>query len=79
MLKINLFTGIMWTKSITVDANKGDDLIQALDDFVQKQGIESLPVATYTVDELDPCELETYVPINGGECYIEGIASVQEV
>ena len=79
MLKLNLLTGFSNTKSITVEGTLNSDLIQTINDFVSKNGIEAIPVASYRTEDLEKHELETYIPINGGEYWIEGVSSVEEV
>ena len=85
MLKIHLNTGTAWTKSIEVDGSLQDDLIQLIDNYYEETG--DLPVQMFTMaelmeiydeDELDE-ELETMIPINGGEFWIDGVSHVEEV
>ena len=79
MLKINLMTGTAWTKSIITEGTTNSDLLGCIDEFVSKYGIDNLPVVAYEFSELDEYEQENYIPINGGEWYIEGIASIEEI
>jgi len=76
MLKIHLKTGTAWTKPIKVEGSLMDDIGQLIDDYYLEYG---LPVALYTLDELDDEELEEMLPIIGGEYYIEGIEFIEEV
>jgi len=73
-MRINLLTGTAWTKSIIVDGDEKSDILQLIDDYYEEH--KDLPVAMYTMDQLDEDELNTYIPINGGEFWIEGIASI---
>src|SRR6056297_3286237 len=73
MLKINLSTGTAWTKSIYVPGDDRQDLMSAIEQYFDKYGC---PVAQYQYHELqeDYSEgeiSELYVPINGGEYYID--------
>ena len=77
MLKINLLTGTAFTVAIKVEGDINSDLVRLLDEYYYEHG--TLPVGMYTTGELDEYELETYIPINGGEYWIEGISSVEEV
>ena len=85
MLKIHLNTGTAWTKTIEVDGSLQDDLVQLIDNYYEETG--DLPVQMFTMeelmeiydeDELDG-ELETMIPINGGEFWIDGISHIEEV
>ena len=84
MIRIHLQTGTAWTKAIEVDGGLQDDLIQLIDDYYEENG--DLPVKLFTMeelmeiydeDELDE-ELETMIPINGGEFWIDGVSHVEE-
>lgn len=84
MLKIHLFTGTAWTKTIEVEGTKSDDLLELIDGYYEDN--DGLPVPMYNMSELEETygddlemELETMVPINGGEFWIEGISHVEEV
>ncbi len=77
MLKINLLNGTAFTLAIKVEGDINSDLIRLLEEYYYEHG--TLPVRMYTTGELDEYELETYIPINGGEYWIEGISSVEEV
>lgn len=84
MLKIHLLTGTAWTKEIEVEGSKQDDLVDLIDEYYDNVG--SLPVSMYSMtelmeefgDDLD-MQLETMIPVNGGEFWIEGISHVEEV
>ena len=85
MIRIHLQTGTAWTKAIEVDGSLQDDLIQLIDNYYEETG--DLPVQMFTMaelmeiydeDELDE-ELETMIPINGGEFWIDGVSHVEEV
>ena len=64
MLKINLLTGTAFTVAIKVEGDINSDLIRLLDEYYYEHG--TLPVGMY-------------IPINGGEYWIEGVSSVEEV
>lgn len=76
-LQINLLTGTAWTKKIIVEGNLQGDILQYIDDYYYENG--ELPVSMYTTEELEDYELETFIPINGGEYWIEGIASIEDI
>ena len=84
MIRIHLHTGTAWTKTIEVDGSLQDDLVQLIDNYYEETG--DLPVQMFTMeelmeiyneDELDE-ELETMIPINGGEFWIDGVSHVEE-
>jgi len=85
MIRIHLQTGTAWTKTIEVDGSLQDDLIQLIDDYYEENG--DLPVKLFTMEELMEIydedeideELETMIPINGGEFWIDGVSHVEEV
>lgn len=87
MLKINLNTGLAWTKSIMVDGSLNDDLLALIDEYYSENG--ELPVRMYTMDEINEIyehdendiddALENMIPINGGEYWIDGIDSIEEI
>lgn len=85
MIRIHLQTGAAWTKAIEVDGSLQDDLVQLIDNYYEETG--DLPVQMFTMvelmkiydeDELDG-ELETMIPINGGEFWIDGVSHVEEI
>jgi len=85
MIRIHLQTGTAWTKAIEVDGSLQDDLVQLIDNYYEETG--DLPVQMFTMeelmeiydeDELD-AELETMIPINGGEFWIDGVSHVEEM
>ena len=85
MIRIHLQTGTAWTKAIEVDGSLQDDLVQLIDNYYEETG--DLPVQMFTMeelmeiyneDELDE-ELETMIPINGGEFWIDGVSHVEEI
>lgn len=92
MIRIHLHTGTAWTKSIDVEGDLHNDLLQLIDDYYSEH--KSLPVPMYTfndllnmfteddysIDEngLSIC-MDEMLPINGGEYYIDGVSSVEEV
>lgn len=85
MVTIGLKTGMAWAMEIEVEGDEHSDLIQLLDDYYEENG--TFPVCMFShedmctlaeetgesVDEL----IEQYIPINGGEWYIEGIEYVK--
>jgi len=85
MIKIHLQTGTAWTKAIEVDGSLQDDLIQLIDGYYEENG--DLPVQMFTIEELMEIydedeideELETMIPINGGEFWIDGVSHVEEM
>lgn len=88
MLKINLSTGTVWTQQIILEGTKNDDILSLIDQYFIDNN-NDLPVFMYTLDDLieiygdDSNELESalceMLPINGGEYYIEGIVSIEEI
>lgn len=74
-LKIHLLTGTMWTKIIEAEGDEHSDLVQILDDYYYKH--KTLPVAMYETNDLSEEDLETYIPINGREWWIEGISHIE--
>jgi len=74
-MRINLLTGTWQTSPIIVEGDEYSDLLQLIDDYYMEHG-KKLPVAMYDYSELSEDELESYIPINGGEVYIEGISSI---
>jgi hypothetical protein len=76
MLRLNLISGTAWTNFIIVNCDENGDLIKALDDYYEEFSVEGFPVPLYKAEELSDEDLDTYIPINGGEYYIEGISSV---
>jgi hypothetical protein len=72
--KIHLLTGTAFTQTIEVECNEGADLIQVIDGYYEEHG--ELPVAMYKTEDLTEEEMETYIPINGGQFWIEGISHV---
>lgn len=79
MIRLHLKTGLAWTKSIDLECDIRGDILQALDDYFSEHGKEGFPVKLYELDELDDKELEAYMPINGGEFYIEGVEYIEEL
>ena len=85
MIRIHLQTGTAWTKAIEVDGSLQDDLVQLIDNYYEETG--DLPVQMFTMEELMEIydeneldeELETMIPINGGEFWIDGVSHVEEV
>lgn len=86
MLEIYLLTGTVWLKKIVVEGTVRDDLISLIDEYYYEHG--DLPVKLYTLDEIREIyedeeefesELESMLPINGGEYYIDGISHVKEI
>ena len=77
MLKIHLLTGLAWTQEITVEGDERSDLLQCIDDYYAEH--KELPVAMYEPSKLDAEEIETYIPINGGQFYIEGISHIEVI
>jgi len=86
MIRIHLNTGLVWTKSIDVEGDLRSDLLGLIDDYYRENG--DLPVRLYTIGDLQEIyedeeelerELENMIPINGGEYYIDGISSVEEI
>lgn len=73
-MTIHLLTGTAWTQPITVEGDERSDLLGLLDEYYSEH--KDLPVAIYKTEELTEEELETYIPINGGEFWIEGISHV---
>ena len=90
MLEIHLSTGTAWTESIVVEGTEQDDLLQLIDSYYLENG--DLPVPMYTLEDLlqgqyfktehqqwDYIDSLEMLPINGGEFFIDGIDSVEEV
>lgn len=84
MLRIHLLTGTAWTKEIEVEGDKYDDLLELIDEYYEVE--EELPVPMYNMTELEEMygddldmELETMLPINGGEFWINGVSHIEEV
>ena len=90
MLEIHLSTGTAWTESIVVEGTPDDDLLELIDNYYLEHG--DLPVPMYTLEDLlqgqffksehqqwDYIDSLEMLPINGGEFFIDGIDSVEEV
>ena len=86
MIRIHLLTALVFTKSIEVEGSINDDIVQIIDNYYEKY--KKLPVTMYTLEGLSNIydnqeELEnalnTMIPINGGEYYIDGISHVEEI
>lgn len=81
MLKINFKTGTAWVRSIVVKGSLKDDLLALIENYIESNP-NGLPV--YSTQELftayseDYIE-ENYLPINGGEFYIDAIEFVEEL
>lgn len=84
MLKLNFETGTAWTKSIELEGNKNDDILQLIDDYYIENN-KTLPLRTYTLKELeeiyenDENEIDRFIPVNGGEIYIDPLVSIEEI
>jgi hypothetical protein len=76
---IHLLTGLAWTVPITVDnPNNSDDLLRLLDEYYEEHG--EFPVRHMTYDEVVELDIEeTAIPINGGEFYLYGVNSVENI
>ena len=79
MIRVHLKTGLAWTKSIDLECDIRGDILQALDDYFSEHGKKGFPVTLLEPSELSEQELETSIPINGGEFYIEGIEYIEEL
>ena len=68
-----LDTGLVFMKGIFFEnENNNSDLLGLLDEaFLENK--DTFPVSLYDTDELTQEELESYIPLNGGEKYIAGI------
>jgi len=78
MIKI-YFTGSgFYVPTVVVDNEINDDLIAILDELHERC---ELPVPLYTLEELEEegDDLDNYIPINGGEYYIDMIERVEEL
>lgn len=74
-MKIYLHSGFALCPYIEVEGDGQSDLLQLIDNYVSEGG--DLPVPKYSLDEISEEEAEEYIPINGGEYYIRGIAHVE--
>jgi len=72
-MKIFLLTSTAYLKPIDVVGDRNSDLLKLINKYHKEQG---LPVRLYKEDELTDEELEVFLSINGGECWIEGISHV---
>jgi len=79
MLKIDLLTELSWTVPIYIDCELGGDIVQAIDEYFLKVGKEAFPVTVFTLRELEGRDPNEFHPINGGQYFILGIASVEEM
>ncbi len=68
----------MWVKTIEVEGSLKDDLLWLIDEYYSEHGTDAFPVKLYEYEELDEFELETYIPLNGGEYYLMGISHIEE-
>jgi hypothetical protein len=73
MLKISIYGGMY--KLFTVEGKLNDDILSVIDEYVQENKEEFI---TYDFEEIEG-EDENYIPINGGEYYIDNIYSIEEV
>ena len=86
MIKIYFINNsIFHETSITVEGTMHSDLMAIVDELHEEK---KLPVKLYTIrealdlyetDEEGMEELESWLPINGGQYYIKGIDRVEEV
>ena len=73
-----LQTGTAWLQGIFFeDETKRSDLLGLLDEAYSEMK-DDFPVALYDLSEIDEDERENFIPLNGGEKYIEGVAYVDE-
>lgn len=79
MLKVHLYTGTAFTTQILLPIDINGDIIGAIDEFYYTVGAENFPVRLYRPEEFVENDVDTFIAINGGEYYMEGIAYVEEV
>lgn len=72
---LHLLTGTAWTRELTLEVHNCD-ILTALDNFVSEHGIGALGVPYFTASELESYEIDNYIPINGGQYFIEGISHI---
>lgn len=80
ILKINMNTGTVWTKSFYTIGTIYDDLMDIIDSYATQDDCiltfyEAGDVLSYEYDYID----ESFLPINGGEKYTDTISSVEEL
>lgn len=77
MLRVHLLTGLAWTAPIVLDCDIRGDLMKAIDDYYHEHGKDGFPVRLYELHELDGEDVNDYIPINGGQYWIQGISHVE--
>ena len=78
MMKLYFKGSGFYVPTATVDADVYSDLMAVIDDLYEQ---DALPVPLYTreeMEELDGSD-EEWLPINGGEYWIEGLTHVEEL
>jgi hypothetical protein len=57
-----------------IEYNDKNSLIQMVNDYYEKY--KELYITMYKIEDLTEEEMETYIPINGGQYWIEGISHI---
>lgn len=79
-LRIAFNTGLAWVKTIEVEGTMQDDLLGLIEEYIEENPQE---LRRYTYEELmeiyeDEEEVDRFIPINGGEFYIDWVENVEE-
>lgn len=82
MLKIHFNTGVHQPNTITVEGTLKDDIMEIIDIYVQENK-ETFRIYTYeqafAIYEDFPLFNQYFIPINGGEYYIDSINYIEEI
>ena len=79
MLRIHFSTGTAWTKIIEVEGQLHNDLLVLIEEYVMEHEEEFIKydynelLEEHTDEEIN----ELYLPINGGEYYINTIVNIE--
>lgn len=74
-MRIDFIVATSRVKSIYVDGDEYSNIRQLINNYYNENG--DLPVTLYKTEELTDKQLETFIPINGGEFWIEGISNIE--
>lgn len=81
MLRIYFKTVTAWVRAIEVEGSLKDDLLNLIEQYIE---IHPDDLPTYQYEDLQEnytieCIEENYLPINGGEFYIDMIDWIEEL
>ena len=79
MMKLYFKASGFYTPTVVVDGDCYSDLMALIDDLHEQN---ALPVPLYTTEEMEEItdgDNETWLPINGGQYWIEGLDRIEEL